>query len=72
MIRVERPGGSLQRHRPLRKRGAAGCLILVLTAIIMVVQIHLLYDTEITAALFGLTALFVFGTYRRGAPYGWI
>ena len=60
------------RSRLLRKRGATGCLMLVLTAIIMAAQIHSPYDTEITAALFALAALFVFGAYRRGAPYGWI
>lgn len=61
-----------RRLRLLRKRGATGCLMLVLTAIVMAVQIHSPYDVEITATLLGLAALFVFGVYRRGAPYGWV
>jgi len=62
----------LKPYRIRRKRLAALCLFLVLTAIILGVQVYESYNLFLTVILIIVAGLFAFRAYRGLMKYGWI
>jgi len=60
--------------RPLRmrrKRLAAICLFLVITAVVMGVRVMTAYNIYLALLLIALAALFAWRVFRAPIPYGW-
>lgn len=61
--------GPLRLHR---KRLAATCLFLVITAALLGLQVYAPFATSLTAILIVAAALFAWRVYRTRIPYGWV
>ena len=55
-----------------RKRLAAICLFLVVTAVLLGLQVYARFATSLTAVLIAAVALFAWRVYRTRIPYGWV
>ena len=55
-----------------RKRLAATCLFLVVTAVLLGLQVDARFAPSLTAVLVAAVALFAWRVYRTRIPYGWV
>jgi hypothetical protein len=62
----------MARLRLRRKRSAAVCLFLLITAVIFAVQVYVVFPLWANLVLVALTALFVRHAFRSLVIYGWV
>lgn len=58
--------------RAARKRLAAVCLFLVITAVLLGVQLRMGFDPFLSGAVLALAAVFAWRAYASPLPHGWI